>query len=130
MQKKCNRCGEIKFLIEFSKHCGTPDGYQRECKVCNHELCKAYRLKIKDREMSKKTCETCGERFLPTHHHKVDCIECEKFHNDLEAADKERDKYVKAVCKCGEEFSTKLTHDRLQQYKFCQSCRDKFSNKY
>jgi len=32
--KKCNKCNEIKVIIDFHKHKQTKDGHRNECKTC------------------------------------------------------------------------------------------------
>jgi len=53
MWKKCNQCGEIKFLdtINFMRKTKSSDGYNSKCKKC----CKENRIKEKNKIQRKKT---------------------------------------------------------------------------
>lgn len=60
MEKKCNKCGEVKPLEMFCKNKTTKDGHGRECKQCASERAKAMRLANpeKFKQASKKWRET------------------------------------------------------------------------
>ena len=40
--KKCNKCGEIKSLEEFSKNKSSKDGLKTQCKACENQRSKRY----------------------------------------------------------------------------------------
>jgi len=56
MQKKCQKCSELKDINSFSKQSTNKDGYKSTCKICVAEYGKKYRLnnieKEKDRSNS------------------------------------------------------------------------------
>ena len=58
MEKICRVCGTPKFIEEFHKKKGTPDGHRNECKECVKDIQKKYKeksgFKEKQKEYDKK----------------------------------------------------------------------------
>jgi len=48
MEKKCRICGKLKFVEDFHKKKGTPDGHRNECKECVKDIQKKYKEKYKE----------------------------------------------------------------------------------
>jgi len=46
--KMCNTCNTIKLLCDFNKSSSTSDGYRYECKTCNAENVKEWRINNRD----------------------------------------------------------------------------------
>ena len=49
MEKKCNKCGEVKNFSEFNKNNSTKSGLRSYCKTCQKEYYKANADKLKER---------------------------------------------------------------------------------
>lgn len=50
MEKKCNKCKEVKPVSEFMKEARAKNGYKPRCKVCINEYDKIYYQKRKDKK--------------------------------------------------------------------------------
>jgi len=52
--KKCSRCGKVKPLSEFHKHCRNPDGLKYACKECIRAARQTPEAKLIDAANSRK----------------------------------------------------------------------------
>jgi hypothetical protein len=55
MEKKCNKCGEVKMLTEFVKHKSYKDGHYSRCKVCTRALEKEWRQNNQEKKRAART---------------------------------------------------------------------------
>ena len=80
MKRKCYKCGEVKFIKDFSKHKNKKDGLQLYCKACFSKLDVEYKSTelgyLKDRyrnigmKRGPKCCFTFDEFFATWKKHK------------------------------------------------------------
>jgi hypothetical protein len=68
MEKICRICGTPKFIDEFHKKKGSPDGHRNECKECVKDIQKKYKeksgFKEKQKEYDKKRYEENRDKIL------------------------------------------------------------------
>ena len=71
-QKRCSRCGKVKFSQEFNKHKRSKDGLQNLCRVCQNETKKIARVNVTETVRTKE-CLSCGQLFKYLSRKKVFC---------------------------------------------------------
>jgi hypothetical protein len=68
MEKECRICGKIKFVNEFHKKKGSPDGVRNECKECVKDVQKKYKkapgFKDKQKEYDKNRYNENRDKIL------------------------------------------------------------------
>ncbi len=84
MNKKCNKCKEVKNVLEFYKRGDRTDGYKYICKVCDNILANERRKKNGHKYDKKR--QVTGSR-----HHKLSKVNSQKHR------DKMSDMYIKSL---------------------------------
>lgn len=146
-RKKCNKCGEVKFVQEFYKNNKSIDGLGSQCKPCDKETRKKnYELmKLKDKPLKEtKKCNVCKETKTRDNFHIANtsgdglakiCIACslkqQKFHMEV---NRNKTKYTDedfnitcSLCKQSKSKSNYYKNNTTTNgYSYrCKSCYDK-----
>jgi len=101
MEKVCRICGKPKYIEEFHKKKGSPDGYRNECKECVKDIQKKYKeapgFKDKQKEYDKNRYDENRDQILDRkkEYHKENrkkiLIQKEQYRNDPNNVDKIKD---------------------------------------